>query len=555
VLKGIGVSPGRGSGVVRRLAAAEQVPLDDRLGGDAGEELRRAEAAIAQTAADLDDRAERARGTAAEILAAQALMVRDPVLFENISGHIGTGTAAARAVHDAFGAFREMLAGAGEYLAARAADLDDLRDRVLAALLGRPAAGLSVASGGQPVVVVAQDLAPADTALLDPDIVAGFITREGGPTSHTAILARALGIPAVVACRDADWLADDTTVVVDGDAGTVLVDPPEAEVARVRAAAGRSRASSPSGPGRTADGRPVVLAANIGHPRDLAAAKAACAEGIGLYRTEFLFFDRTDEPGEDEQQAAYQQALEAFPDATVIIRVLDVGADKPLRFMPPASAEPNPALGERGLRLLRRHQAILDGQLRALARAAAAAETGRLGVMAPMVADLEETRWFAGRCQENGIALAGVMVEVPSAALRAADLASEVGFFSVGTNDLAQYAFAAERQSAALAHLQDPWQPALLDLIAAAATAAAAAGKPCGVCGESAADPVLACVLTGLGVTSLSMTPRALPRVRAALASATWAECEAAAAAARAARTAHAARAAARAALPGLTHP
>lgn len=552
VLHGLGVSPGRGAGVVHRLTGAQLPALDERHGGDTEAELRSVAAALTQTAADLEDRAERAIGTAAEILAAHALMVGDPVLSEDIGRRIATGVSAARAVHEAFGAFRELMAEADEYLAARVADLDDLRDRVLAVLLDAPAAGLPVARDGEPIVLVARDLAPADTALLDPDVVASFVTEEGGPTSHTAILARALGVPAVVACPDVGFLPDGEVVIVDGSAGTVIVHPSDAELERARTTARKAAGTPASGPGRTADGRRVTLAANIGHPRDLTAAVEAGAEGVGLYRTEFLFFDRTDEPTEEEQQAAYRQALEAFPGGTVIIRVLDVGADKPLRFMPSAAAEPNPALGERGLRMLRRNQAVLDGQLRALARAAAAAGTGRLGVMAPMVTDVEDARWFVDRCQENGIELAGIMIEVPSAALRAADLVTDVAFFSVGTNDLAQYAFAAERQSSALAHHHDPWQPALLDLIASAAAAAVASAKPCGVCGESASDPALACVLVGLGVTSLSMTPRALPRVRAALASSTWAECQAAAAAARSARTAAAARTAASTALPGL---
>ena len=555
VLRRLGVSPGLGTGVVRRLTRVKLPPPDDRHCGDAEAELRGIATALAQSAADLENRAKGANGTAAEILSAQVLMVSDPVLEEDIRRRVGTGASAARAVHEAFGKFRELMAEAGEYLAGRVADLDDLRDRVLAALSGTPMTGLPLSHNGEPIVLVARDLAPADTALLNPDIVASFVTEEGGPTSHTAILARALGVPAVVACPDVETLADGTVVIVDGNAGTVIVDPADDELARARSAGAKSQAVSPSGPGQTADGRRITLAANIGHPRDLAAAAEAGAEGIGLYRTEFLFFDRTEEPTEEEQEATYRQALEAFPDGTVIVRVLDVGADKPLRFVPSAVIEPNPALGERGVRMFRRSQAILDRQLRALARAAAAPGTGRLAGMAPMVADVDDARWFVDRCQETGIERAGVMIEVPSAALRAADLASDVAFFSVGTNDLAQYTFAAERQSSALTHLQDPWQPALLDLIASAATAAVAAGKPCGVCGESASDPDLACVLVGLGVTSLSMTPRALTRVRAALARCTTAECEAAAAAARSARTASAARAAARAALPGLAHP
>src|SRR5690606_20917143 len=203
-------------------------------------------------------------------------------------------------------------------------------------------------------------------------------------------------------------------------------------------------------------------------------------------------------------EEAYRAVLNAFPGGRVVVRVLDVGADKPLAFLPPPAEEPNPALGLRGLRLLRVRPDVLATQLRALARAAAG-RSAKVAVMAPMVATVEEARWFADACREAGLAEAGVMIEVPAAALRAADLAQVVDFFSIGTNDLTQYAFAADRQVGAVSALQDPWQPALLDLVHTAASAAAALGRSCGVCGEAAADPALACVLVGLGVTSLSM--------------------------------------------------
>ncbi len=234
---------------------------------------------------------------------------------------------------------------------------------------------------------------------------------------------------------------------------------------------------------------------------------------MGLYRTEFLFLERLEPPSEDEQAEVYASALAAFPSGRVVVRVLDAGADKPLAFLPAGGAEPNPALGVRGLRLLRRHREILDVQLRALARAGSG-RRGTLEVMAPMVSDAADARWFVDACRAAGLIGGGigVMVEVPAAALRAASIAAEVDFFSIGTNDLAQYALAADRQLGSLSRLQDPWQPALLDLVAATADAAAGAGKGCGVCGEAAADPALACVLVGLGVTNLSMTPAALSR-------------------------------------------
>lgn len=240
----------------------------------------------------------------------------------------------------------------------------------------------------------------------------------------------------------------------------------------------------------------------------------------------------------------YRQVLEAFPGRRVVVRVLDAGADKPLSFLGPAE-EPNPALGVRGLRSLLDHPEVLRGQLNALAKAAEGL-SAQLEVMAPMVADRADARAFAEACREAGLrARCGAMVEIPSAALRARSLLREVEFLSLGTNDLAQYTFAADRQVGAVARLQDPWQPALLDLVALAAGAAGTEGRSCGVCGEAAADPTLACVLTGLGVTSLSMGASAVPQVRAALARHTLARCERAAAAARAADSAEEARAAA----------
>jgi phosphoenolpyruvate-protein phosphotransferase (PTS system enzyme I) len=547
-LSGLGVSPGAGAGPVRTIAGAVPgPPAGERHGGDAAAETARALAALEEVAADLEKRGDRAGGEARDVLAAQAMMARDPGLAELAGQKIADGASAPRAVYEAFGVFRDMLAGAGDYMAARVADLDDIRDRTVAVLRGLPMPG--VPDSDEPFVLVARDLAPADTALLDPAKVVAFVTEEGGPTSHTAILARSMGVPAVVACPGCTALAEGTVVLVDGGSGDVRPDPSAEEVARVRAAAGaRSAALAATGPGRTADGHAVPLLANVGGPQDVAAALEHGAEGVGLFRTEFLFLDRTTPPGEDEQEAAYRAVLEAFP--YVVVRTLDAGADKPLGFLPATGEEPNPALGERGLRMLRRHPEVLAGQLAALARAARGLPVELL-VMAPMVADAAEAREFTETCRTAGITRAGVMIEIPAAALRARDLAAEAAFFSIGTNDLAQYAFAADRQVGALSRLQDPWQPALLDLVAL--TAEGAGGKPCGVCGEAAGDPALACVLTGLGVTSLSMSPPALPAVRAALAAHTLDQCRHAATAARTAHNADEARRAAREALPGLT--
>ncbi|MDF5751129.1 phosphoenolpyruvate--protein phosphotransferase [Spongiactinospora sp. TRM90649] len=552
-LTGTGVSPGVGHGPVHVLAdSVPEPPRGARHDGDAVAERARVHAALEQVAADLTARGRSAFPEARDVLAAQTMMARDPALAEAVDALVDSGTAGARAVYESFGTYRAALVAAGGYLAGRAADLDDVRDRAVAVLSGIDLPGPPDRAGG-PYVLVARDLAPADTALLSRDTVAALVTEEGGPTSHTAILARAMGVPAVVACPGATGIAEGVRALVDGTTGVVTLSPSPADIEAARTAGDARNAAlaEATGPGTTADGRPVPLLANIGGPADLAAALEHDAEGVGLYRTELLFLDREDAPGEDEQYAAYREVLDAFPGGRVIVRTIDAGADKPLAFLPPPGAEPNPALGERGLRLARTHPRVLETQLAALARAADGAPA-RLGVMAPMVATREEAEWFAAACRTAGLPETGVMIEIPSAALRAAALAAAVDFVSIGTNDLAQYTFAADRQLGSLGALQDPWQPALLDLVHAAATGAAAGGRPCGVCGEAAGDPALACVLVGLGVTSLSMGAAALPAVRAVLARHTWAQCGQAAEAARAAGSAKEARAAARALLPGL---
>ncbi|MCO6005929.1 phosphoenolpyruvate--protein phosphotransferase [Actinoallomurus purpureus] len=549
-LRGTGVSPGVAAGPVRSISGTvPEPPAGERHAGDAAAEGARALAALEAVGLDLDERGARAGGEARDVLAAQAMMARDPGLADLVVSKIDDGVSAPRAVYEAFGVFRATLAGAGEYMAARVADLDDIRDRVVAVLLGVPAPG--VPDSDEPFVLVARDLAPADTALLDPAKVLAFVTRDGGPTSHTAILARAMGVPAVVACSGCMDLPDGTVVLVDGASGEVHPDPADEEIATARAAAEARAAAldAATGPGATADGHRIPLLANVGGPKDVEAALARGAEGVGLFRTEFLFLGRTTAPSEEEQEAAYRAVLEAFP--SVVVRTLDAGADKPLAFLPPPGDEPNPALGERGLRLFQNYPEVLTGQLRALARAAEGLDV-ELNVMAPMVADAAETRDFVAACRAAGLPRVGIMIEIPSAALRAADLATEADFFSLGTNDLAQYTFAADRQIGALARFQDAWQPALLDLVAMAAEAAAEVGKSCGVCGEAAGDPALACVLTGLGVTSLSMSAPSLPHVRAALAAHTLDQCRHAAEAARQATDAVGARTAARAELPSL---
>ncbi|GIF13370.1 phosphoenolpyruvate--protein phosphotransferase [Actinoplanes teichomyceticus] len=522
-LAGIGVSAGVAAGPLLRIAAAPALPPPVPV-GDPEAEVRRAYAALAEVVADLERRADRAtEATVAEVLRAEALMAGDEELRDAVREHIEDGTDAPHAIDAAFGTFREMFAEAGGYLAERVADLDDLRDRAVAVLLGLPMPG--VPQPGHPYVLAARDLAPADTADLDPDQVVALVTEIGGPTSHTAILARALGLPAVVACPGVLRVAEHTRVLVDGATGRVDVGVDEATVVAARrdAAAEAAAVAGSSGPGRTSDGHAVKLLANVGSAKNVPAADQAHAEGIGLFRTELLFLDRASEPGRDEQITAYREVFRAMAGRRVVIRTLDAGADKPLPFLH-QDGEPNPALGVRGLRVARRRPGVLTAQLAAIAAAAADCDAD-VWVMAPMVSTLTEATEFAAAVHEAGLPRAGVMIEVPAAALRAGDLLRAVDFLSIGTNDLSQYTFAADRMCGELADLLDPWQPALLQLIAICGAAGRETGKPVGVCGEAAADPQLAPVLAGLGISSLSMSPRALPAVRAALARHSYAEC------------------------------
>ena len=522
-LTGIGVSPGTVAGPVARMSPPPQLPPQTAIVEDSARELDTAKNALEAVGSDLDARAAAAGGEAADVLFAQAMMARDPGLVEKITERVAKGETAPHAVSGAFEEYRAVLANAGAYMAERVADLDDIRTRAVATLLGLPMPGIP--TPGHPFVLVAPDLAPADTATIDATQVLGIVTERGGPTSHTAILAKSLGLPAVVACPDAAALAGGEQVLLDGSAGTVTVNPSPEAVAEATGRQERRKAAlaASSGPGRTSDGRGVQLLLNIGGEGDLERAVAADAEGVGLFRTEFLFLDRTSAPTVDEQEAVYARVFSAFRGRKVVVRTLDAGADKPLGFVTQPD-EPNPALGIRGLRTSRRFPELLEDQLTAIARAAASGGT-EVWVMAPMVSTPGEASAFAQMARIAGLPKAGVMVEVPAAALRASAVVAACEFLSLGTNDLAQYTFAADRMEGELADLLDPWQPALLDLVGMAASAGGAAGKPVGVCGEAASDPLLALVLVGLGVTSLSMAPVSVPDVRASLASHTFDEC------------------------------
>ncbi|MFE5339526.1 phosphoenolpyruvate--protein phosphotransferase [Isoptericola sp. NPDC056578] len=523
-LTGAPVSPGRAAGVVVTMPAPVPEPpaaaLDTSDGSGADDAVSRLGAATSAVRDRLAAQAAQATGTAADVLAVTAAMAADPTLASDAERRVReSGATPERAVWDAANALAAQLEPLGPPLSERARDVRDVRDRIVAELTGVRPPG--VPSPGHPFVLVAEDLAPADTATLDPEAVVAIVTSGGGPTSHTAILARALGIPAVVAARGAEDLADGETVVVDGGAGTVLRDPSDAEVQAARSAVRVEREFD--GHGRTADGHRVELLANVADPDAAQAAVAAHAEGVGLFRTEFCFLGRDVEPTVEEQVAAYRGVLSAFAGRKVVVRTLDAGADKPLPFVT-ADDEPNPALGVRGLRTAVAHPEVLDRQLQAIA-AAAEAESAEVWVMAPMVATTDEARSFVAACEAHGLRRAGAMIEVPAAALRSRWVFEHATFGSIGTNDLTQYAMAADRMLGDLAALSTSWQPAVLELVRATCEGAHSRGRPVGVCGEAAADAVLAPVLVGLGVKSLSTTPRALADVAAVLAEVSFVRC------------------------------
>jgi phosphocarrier protein FPr len=539
-LTGIPASPGIAIGPVRRLRAPEpEVP--DEPAGTPDEERARLEAARAGAREELE--AARATVTArggaaeAEIFTAHALLLDDVAITGPAERRIGEGMSAARAWRDgaaeAAAAFRALD---DPYLRERAVDVEDVARRVLARLAGVTATPALEAAG----IVIADELTPGDAAGLDPELARAIATARGGATAHAAILARALGIPAVVGIGPALLaVADGTPLILDGAAGTVDVDPGEDAVAEQQArreaeeARRRELLAAAAEPGAFADGRRVEVFANVGSPAEARLAPGQGAEGVGLLRTEFLFLDRATPPTEDEQVAVLTEIAEALGGRPVVVRTLDAGADKPLPFLR-QDPEDNPFLGRRGIRLSLAEPDLFRTQLRAILRVA---ERHPLKVMFPMVATVREVRAARGLLDEERAALGsaaelevGVMVEVPALALQADAFAREVDFFSVGTNDLAQYAMAAERGNAGVAELLGGSLAPVLALIAAVTEAAEAHGRWVGVCGELAGEPEAAVLLAGLGVRELSMAASRIPAVKAALRAT---DAEAAAAAAR----------------------
>ncbi|HEX5951359.1 MAG TPA: phosphoenolpyruvate--protein phosphotransferase [Actinomycetota bacterium] len=530
-LAGVATSPGVALGVARRFRPPV-LEVPEREATDPAAEIRALEDALEITAEDVDAQRAAIAGRAGEyqaaIFDAHRLFLQDEMLLDPVRAAIRdqgrSAPAAWSAAVEAMAAEWEALED--EYMRARAADLRSVGLQVLAHLLGVPPPRPRLEGPG---ILVAPDLTPADATGLDPALALGIATAFGGPTSHAAILARSLGIPAVVGLGEpALEVAEGTALALDADAGLLYVEPSAELTAhleerrRARAEADRSARAEARAPAITLDGATVEVAANVGSPEEIAAAVEAGCDGVGLFRTEFLFMERGRMPSEDEQEAAYRRAAEALDGRPLVIRTLDVGADKPLPYLaqPP---EPNPFLGIRGLRLGLERPELLETQLRAIVRVAA---DHPLRVMFPMVATVEELR--AARAALDAAAEAvgvphpedlqvGIMVEVPSAALTASALAPGADFFSVGTNDLTQYTLAADRGNERVAALSDALHPAVLRLIAATCAAAAEHDRWVGVCGELAGDEAATPVLLGLGVTELSMSAPAIPGVKRAV--------------------------------------
>ncbi len=546
-ITGVSASPGLAIGQVFPFRV-EDGPVPER-GGEPHEERRALEAALGKARAQLQSLEGRLRGEAdpakAAIFAAHMEILDDPDLREPVEQAISEGASAAFAWREAFTSQARKLAGLrSELLAARATDVRDVGGRVLRLLTGVEAGPRSFPPDS---IVVAEDLTPSDTASLDRSKVIGFCTTTGGSSSHVAILARSMGIPAVagIEARALDVPAG-TPAILDGGKGVLRLRPSASEVATVRERQGRvarkreAALAVTAQDAVTADGHRVEIAANITGPEDARQAMALGAEGIGLLRSEFLFLDRTEAPSEDEQRAAYEAVAKAVGrERPLVIRTLDVGGDKPLAYLPIAK-EDNPFLGERGIRVLLDRPEILRAQLRAILKAAPA---GRVHVMFPMVATLTELQRAKVILEEERQRLGaaaipvGIMVEVASVAVMADVFAPEVDFFSIGTNDLTQYTLAMDRGHPRLAPQIDALNPAVLRLIDMTVKAAHQHGRWVGVCGGIAGDPRAVPILVGLGVDELSVSVPVIPEIKARVRELLFSECQALAARALAAAT------------------
>jgi len=525
VIKGVGAAPGIAVGpifhfqqVELELDNPETLSADNQI--DLSEALTRAKAQLAELHQQMTNKKLRAE---AAIFEAHTELLDDPELNEAVQVRVNTGQSPAKAWKATIDERAAGIAALNDpLLAARAADLRDVGKRVLRLMLGLSEKSISMPT--TPVVVVARELSPSDTASFDPERVLGFGLVEGGPTSHIAILARALGIPAIVGVDESMLaLEEKTPVILNGNDGTLTVNPASDILERAKLAQRRwleyrrFAQEQASLPAITQDRQRVDVTANAGSIADAAEALNMGADGIGLLRTEFLFLERTTAPSEDEQFSVYRAIAETMKTLPVIVRTLDIGGDKPLPYIH-LKPELNPFLGERGIRLCLNRPELFREQLRAILRAA---PFGNLRIMFPMVSDIAELRQARALIEELRRELdappvqIGIMVEVPSAALMADVIAPEIDFFSIGTNDLTQYTLAMDRGNSALAAKHDGLHPAVLRLIAQTIEAAHKHGKRADICGELGSDAAAVPILLGLGMDELSVSIPSVPTVKA----------------------------------------
>ncbi|PSP24949.1 phosphoenolpyruvate--protein phosphotransferase [Halobacteriales archaeon QH_10_65_19] len=529
VLEGTGVTPlsAVGTVVVYDPAVSDSLPdpsESDRDPEREHERFRQArDSAREELQAERDTAADRIGKDEAGIFDAHIQFLDDPSIESDIEAAIDEGLPAEHGVDRAFENAIEQLDAAGGRMAERTDDLREVRDRLLGQLLGASAEDLPGLPDG--AVVVAERLGPTDTAQLDPGRVAGFATATGGETSHAAIIARSLGIPAVVGLDELDAVEDGQRVAIDGEAGTLVVEPSED---RLEGAADGRDVEVRHGPVETTDGHEIEVAANVGSPAEASAARDRGADGVGLFRTEFFFLDRNEPPSEAEQYGAFVDVLETFEGDRVVVRTLDVGGDKPVPYLDVAAGE-NPFLGVRGVRLTPGERGdLFEAQLRALLRAAATDAGEGLAVLFPLVTSVPEVTGLLDRVDAVAETLGaegvparipelGVMIETPASAFVAGELAGHVDFLSIGTNDLTQYVMAAARGDDRVASFHDPLHPPVLRAIDRTIRGSRGRDVRVGMCGEMAGDPALTTLLIGLGLDELSMSSLTVPDVKAAV--------------------------------------
>jgi multiphosphoryl transfer protein len=525
VIKGVGAAPGIAVGPIFHF---QQVEFDldnpETLSAEGRMELPEAlDCAKDQLTQLHTQMSEKKLGNEAAIFEAHKELLEDPELLEAVEARIKMGQSPVRAWKATIDEQAAAISALDDpLLAARAADLQDVGKRVLRLMLGLNEKGAAMIT--TPVVVVARELSPSDTASFNPELVLGFGIVEGGPTSHIAILARALGLPAIVGVNESMLaLEENTPVILNGNDGTLTVNPAADVLERAKLSQRRwldyrrFAKEQASLPAVSQDGVHVDVTANAGSIADAAEALQMGADGIGLLRTEFLFLERTTAPSEDEQFNVYNAIAETMKTLPVIVRTMDIGGDKPLAYIQ-MKPELNPFLGERGLRLSLNRPELFREQLRAILRAA---PSGNLKIMFPMVSDILELRQARAMIEELRRELnapevqIGIMIEVPSAALMADVFAPEIDFFSIGTNDLTQYTLAMDRGNSALASKHDGLHPAVLRLIAHTIESAHKFGKRADICGELGSDAAAIPILLGLGMDELSVSIPSVPTVKA----------------------------------------